>query len=141
MAPERFAPILSPRQSSLFGTVTGLLLASGVILGGCATPTPVVEKADGAPAHLVVMNLTDYRWHITIAHSPAPRAADFEVEPRQSRSIDLASGEYSIRQTVLSEGAANELSRELPAKFAPGESYRWRLATLLSDTTEPPNAP
>jgi len=91
-----------------------------------------------SPAHLVVINLTDYRWHITIAHSPASPTADFQVDARESQSIDLAGGDYIIRQTVLSPGAASELSRELPAKFESGESYRWKLATLLSETPDTP---
>jgi hypothetical protein len=121
---------------------TGWAVLSGcLLLGGCGSPAPISKNTERQPAHLVVMNLTDYRWRITIARLPAPPTADFQVEARESRSIDLAGGEYTIRQTVLSEGAASELSRELPAKFESGENYRWRLATLLSEAADPAPSP
>lgn len=118
-----------------------MLFSGCLFFTGCTSPEPVVEKTVRPLAHLVVINLTDYRWRITIAHSPAPPIADFQVEARESRSIDLDGGDYVIKQTVLSEGAAADLSRELPAKFQPGESYRWRLATLLSETADVPASP
>ncbi len=115
-----------------------MLAVACLILAGCATPDPLVEKAKDLPAHLTVMNLSDYRWHITIGHSSAAASVtDFHVEARESRSIDLVAGDYVIRQEVESDGAARGLTRELPAKFAPGETYRWRLATLLSEPADP----
>lgn len=137
----RFAPVSSPRLTLAFRVAGWAFLTGGLLLGGCASPTPIAENSASRPAHLVVMNLTDYRWRIMIARRPAAPATEFEVGARESRSVDLASGEYTIRQTVLSEGAAKELSRELPAKFESGESYRWRLATLLSQAPEVPAAP
>lgn len=137
----RFAPVSSP-HSTLASRVAGwVFLTGGLLFAGCASPTPVAENFASRPAHLVVINLTDYRWRITITRPRAVPTTDFEVNARESRSIDLAGGEYTIRQTVLSEGAAKELSREIPAKFEPGENYRWKLATLLSEAPEVPATP
>ena len=92
-------------------------------------------KAPMAPAHLVVINLTDYEWHITIARASGEPAADFRLEPRASFTVDLAGGDYAIEQTALTNGAAAELSRKIPAKLESGQTYRWRLVTLLSEST------
>lgn len=105
-----------------------------LLLCGCVAPSPVVvEKPLSPPAHLVVLNLTDYEWHIAIVHSSGGSAADFHLESRGSHSVDLAGGNYSIEQTALSQGAALELTRKIPASLDAGQTYRWRLVTLLSE--------
>jgi len=138
---ERFAPHSSLRRTPAFRAINWTFLIGCLLLSGCSSPAGVAEKGASPPVHLVVINLTDYRWRITIVHPPALPTADFQVNARESQSIDLAGGDYIIRQTVLSPGAASELSRELPAKFESGESYRWKLATLLSETPDTPVSP
>lgn len=138
---ERSAPDSSLRRTPLFWAIGWAFLSGCLLLVGCSSPPVVSEKVASPPAHLAVVNLTDYRWRITIVHSSAPPTADFQVAARESQSIDLAGGDYIIKQTVLSPDAASELSRELPAKLESGESYRWKLATLLSETPDTPVLP
>jgi hypothetical protein len=93
----------------------------------------VAIKGSPPLAQLVVLNRTDYEWQISIAGPSGEKTNDFKLEARASRTLDFPSGDYVIKQTVLSEGAAKELTREIPAKFESGQTYRWRLVTLLSE--------
>jgi len=128
----RFAPSPSHRFTPGFGVLGWILLSGGWLLAGCTAPLPVAKSNALPSARFVVINLTDYRWHIAVTRPPATVVADFQVEGRESRSIDIAGGEYTIKQTSLAMGAASGLDREIPAKFESGETYRWKLATLLS---------
>ena len=83
----------------------------------------------------MVLNLTDYEWRVDIARSSGGSISNFKLEAHASHTIDLSGDDYLIKQTVLSEGAAKELSREIPARLEPGQTYRWRLVTLLSGTS------
>ena len=110
-----------------------MMLACLLLPGGCAAPQVAVEKPLSPAAHLVVLNLSDYEWHISIARSFGESAADFHLNARASRTIELAAGTYSIEQTALSLGTAPEMSRKIPATLEAGQTYRWRLVTLLSE--------
>ena len=134
MASVRIAQILLPRYPGAVHRVFWTMLACLLLLSGCVATSPVVvEKPLSPSAHLAVLNLTDYEWHIVIVRSSGGSAADFHLEPRGSHSVDLVGDNYSIEQTTLSEAAAPELSRKIPATLEAGQSYRWRLVTLLSE--------
>jgi hypothetical protein len=109
------------------------MLTWGLFLAGCATPAPGLVKAPPSPAHLIVINLTDYEWHIAIARPSGDSVHDSRLQPRASLTVDLVGGDYVIEQTALSENAAPELTRKIPARLEPGQTYRWRLVTLLSE--------
>ena len=112
----------------------GVVLGWGLLIGGCAAPAPVASKTQAeSKAHLVVINLTDYEWHIAVARPSGESMADFHLKPRASSSVDFAAGDCVIDQTALAEGAAPELSRKIPMKLEAGQTYRWRLVTLLSE--------
>ena len=103
------------------------------LLTGCASPDPKPSSASAAPAHLTVINQTDYAWHLVVRRSSGVSTGDFRVEARASLSIDLAGGDYVIEQTELSADAGPALSRQIPTQLVAGQTYRWRLATLLSE--------
>jgi hypothetical protein len=44
-----------------------------------------------------------------------------------------------IEQTMVSLDARPGQDRQIPTRFEPGQSYRWRLATLLSAGSEDAN--
>ena len=142
MTNVRFAQTFLSCHTAVFSRAAWVLLGWCVFLGGCATPTPtpVAVKVPPQLAHLVVLNLTDYEWQISIAGTASEKINDFKLEARASRTLDIPGGDYVIKQTVLSEGAAKELSREIPAKFDPGQVYRWRLVTLLSEPSGVPDS-
>ncbi len=124
----------SIRGAVVFAWAFGFVLVCALFLASCAAPvTPVVE-APRSPAHLVVINQTDYEWHMIIGHESGPPVRDFRLQARASLTVDLPAGDYSIEQTALSENATPELSRKISSRLESGQTYRWRLATLLSES-------
>ena len=103
---------------------------------GCAAPVPIAPLAS-PPAHLNVINETDYLWHLVILRAGGGSAHDSRLQPRATIKVDLAGGDYVIEQSVISESAAPELTRKIAAKLDSGQSYRWRLVTLLSESIPP----
>lgn len=100
-------------------------------LSGCSTPA--TPAAVSAPAHLVVSNLTDYRWHIAINRASGQPAQDFQMEPRSTQSVDLAGADYVIEQSAQTAGLTQDLARRISVHLDPGQAYGWRLVTLLSE--------
>lgn len=112
-------------------------LAASLLLASCANPPSAPASALAAPAKLSVINLTDYVWHLVISRAGGGTVRDFQVKARASEVLELAGGDYLIEQTVLEEGVAGaDLTRKIPSTFIPGQSYRWRLATLLSEPAD-----
>lgn len=56
------------------------------------------------------------------------------MAPRSTQNIDLVGADYVIEQVALVEGPAQDLDRRLSVHLDPGETYGWRLVTLLSET-------
>jgi hypothetical protein len=110
-------------------------LGWGLVAAGCAMVRPPTVTALPAArgARLVIENLTDYEWRIAVAATAGTETLASRVSARSSAEINLAGGDYVIEQTVVAENAGTELTRRLPAQLAPGQTYRWRLVTLLSD--------
>jgi hypothetical protein len=98
------------------------------LLAGCATAPAPLQPA----AHLVVNNLTDYRWHIEIRRPTGGPVRDLQLEAQSSQSVDLEGADYVIEQSAMEAGAAPNLSRSISVHLEPGQAYVWRLATLLS---------
>ena len=120
---SRVLPILSTRFRAPWTIVASLCL-----LTGCAT-TPVPSKP---AAHLVVNNLTDYRWRIEIRRPTGNPVRDLQLVAQSSQSVDLEGSDYVIEQSAQAEGAPSNLSRSISVRLEPGQTYVWRLATLLS---------
>lgn len=109
-----------------------LALMGILLIGGCAGPSAPIQQA-ALSAHLKVINLTDYTWRIAVSRNAGEPVSDFEVKPRATVTTDLTGGDYVIEQSALSEGKPLELSRRIPTHLESGQTYRWRLVTLLSD--------
>lgn len=107
----------------------GLML----ILGACTTATP--PRSAGLVAHFVVVNLSDCEWQIAIAPSGGGEARALRLPGRDTQKIDLAAGEYVIEQTMLARDAGPASTRRLTIRLEPGQTYRWRLVTLLTAPT------
>ena len=112
------------------------MLAGGLFFSGCAAPVPVPPPAL-PPAHLVVINETDYEWQLTVTRVSGKTAQAYRLQSRATLSLELTGGDYEIEQTALSENPAPELSRKLPVRLDSNQTYRWRLMTLLSEPTAP----
>lgn len=105
-----------------------------LLLSACRTAKPVVEVAPPAPAQLSVLNLSDYRWQVVITRVTGEEVRDETIAPRAKLVFTLPAGDYLIEQTALDGAKDTALTRKLPARFAAGQNYRWRLGTLLSET-------
>ena len=110
----------------------GLIL----ILGGCTSVTP--PALSGPPTHFVVTNLSDCEWRIAIAPTGGGETRTLQLPARGAQNLDLAAGEYVIEQTMLTGDAEPASTRRLTAKLDPGQTYRWRLVTLLSAPNQDP---
>lgn len=101
---------------------------------GCTTvaPSPPAAATPPTVTHLVIINQTSYVWHIAIASTAGKETSEATVSPQTTLQVDLAGGDYLIEQTVTSAPAAPGLTRRIPAHLKPGQTYRWRLDTLLS---------
>jgi hypothetical protein len=109
-------------------------LAWCVIALSCATPPPSIVTPPPPPAvaRLLVENLTDYEWDVAVAATAGTEVCSARVPARGSIALNLAGGDYVIEQTARLERARPALVRKAPARLEPGQTYRWRLATLLS---------
>jgi hypothetical protein len=133
VAPVRVAQTPLSPPADFFRALWAALIW-GLLLSGCSTPVP--ERAllkVPSPAHLLVINHTNYAWHIVIRQSSGEPAHDSRLESRGTVAMNLPGGDYVIEQTVLSEKASPELSRKISARLEAGKTYRWRLVTLLSE--------
>ncbi|HEY4248946.1 MAG TPA: hypothetical protein VGM64_19130 [Lacunisphaera sp.] len=134
-------------QTSLFHPIAfslrGLcpVFAFVFLLAGCAAPDLAPVKTPAPPAHLVVINQTDYEWRVTVHRVSGESVRELRVLARASETIDVAGGDYVIEQTMLPTAGAPELSRAIPSRLEPGQTYRWRLATLLSESKGDSDAP
>ena len=130
---------MRPAQTPLFHPTAffprgfWLTLAMIFLSAGCAGPAPVADKAPRPPAHLTVINQTDYEWRIVVAQVAGGVVQNMRLPARASQTVDLGEGDYVIEQTALSANAAPELSRKISVRFESGQTYHWRLATLLSE--------
>ncbi len=88
--------------------------------------------APPAPARLTVVNLTDYPWDLAITAAGGAGSRHERVPSRGERVIELAGGDYDVLQSAVAGDGQSDLRRQLSFRLAPGQTYRWRLATLLS---------
>jgi hypothetical protein len=110
-----------------------LLIGLGVMLfaPGCGTVTqPAAEPARGV--HFVVVNLSDCAWQITLTPSGGGPARVLHLAPWDSQKLDFAGGSYGIEQTALNGSRETESTRRFTIRLESGQTYRWRLVTLLS---------
>jgi len=121
-----------------FGRPIGLAFL--LLAAGCATVPPVAPTVPAAAprARLAIINLSNYEWHIAITSLAGSEHCDAPVPARGSVNIDLAGGDYIIEQAVTSGGAPDAMVRRVPARLDAGQVYRWRLDTLLSDSSGDP---
>ncbi len=113
-------------RRELFRTwlLAGLLAASG-----CATPAPVPPGP--AAAMLGVINGTDYTWRVTLTPVAGGASRSEELPARARCSVEVVGGDYAIEQDVVPANPA--LARRFACRLEAGQTYHWRLATLLSD--------
>lgn len=123
---------LSPvRRRKFRGLPGSLLLGLVLAAGGCASP--VVETAAAAPAKLVMTNLSGHPWRVAVTAAAGGRVSTAQLSPREECTLSLPPGVYDIDQTLLAIDNTPERTRHLSCRLEAEQTYRWQLATLLSD--------
>ncbi|MBC7369408.1 MAG: hypothetical protein H7343_21790 [Undibacterium sp.] len=104
-------------------------------LSGCATPTPTpATPTSSNSTHLDLVNLSPCAWRIVFTDAADREAYLAHVPANATVTLALAPGDYTLTQTALANLPLSVSTRQFPASFAPGETYRWPLVTLLTGT-------
>jgi hypothetical protein len=112
---------------------SALLAAFGLALlaAGCGT-VPQTPAGASPVAHFLVINVSDCEWQIAIAPAGGGETRALHLAARASQAIDLPGGDYVIEQTALLADAGIDSARRFTSHLDAGQTYRWRLATLLT---------
>jgi len=124
-------------SNDLFTSARRRAYPLAVLLGlaGCSTPTQV-GSVRARPAHVSVVNLTDYSWRVDLAAADGSRHLTAQLEPRRSAELDVPGGAYQIDQSILNATDRPNPPRHFAAELIAGKTYHWPLATLQSDADE-----
>lgn len=83
-------------------------------------------------ARLTLLNSSDCEWQIVITPLTNGDSRTWKLTAAKSLDLELAGGDCVIVQTLLVADAKPALTRRFSMHFEAGQSYRWRLMTLLS---------
>ena len=103
----------------------------------------LANLADAAQVvHLTVLNSSDCEWQIAFKAAAGGGSRTWKLAAAKMLKIELAGGDYGVEQTMLTADAGAKATRRFAMHLEPGENYRWRLMTLLSDAAAetPPSA-
>ena len=124
------------------GRLTLVLLCLAVLAGvlfmaRChvqAPPAAVPSEVSKAKlmARLTMLNTSDCEWQVVITSVASGNQATWKVPVKKSVEVELAGGDYAVEQTMLADGAGPDATRRFTIRVGAGQSYRWRLMTLLS---------
>ena len=118
-----------------FGVLVGLTVFTGCDL---SAPPPPKPPAAPRPAVVEVVNLSPLPWRLAITGASEKKPQrQIEIAALATVTFSVPADTYTITQTALGSLPPAAASRRLNATFAPGESYRWPLATLLTGPAEP----
>lgn len=129
------------RAPSLGRLTLALLLLVGlvgsVLFARCtrtqSTPTALAVIR---VAHLTMLNGSHCEWQIAVTPTTGGDTQTWKVPLAKSLDVKLPGGDYAVEQTMLTDDAGPEAIRRFSLRLEPGESYRWRLVTLLSGSSE-----
>lgn len=111
-----------------------------MLFAGCDFSSPPPRQAPAAPlpATIKVINLSPIAWRIVIAGSSEKNPSrQIEIAALGSVPFTVPAGAYTVTQTALADLPPAAASRRFSVTFAPGEFYRWPLATVLTGPAEP----
>jgi|GEM_PF-1707383 len=127
---------------AILAALIGLLLTVHCTHGSAAR-LALAPLPDEAPiAHLTVLNSSECEWQIAFTASAGGGARTWKLPAAKMLKIELAGGDYRVEQTMLTANADATATRRFALHLEPGETYRWRLMTLLSNAAAemPPSA-
>lgn len=108
-----------------------------IVLGvtsGCAAPAASARTTHLAspPARLTLLNLSTCSWQVDFTPAAPQLTVSTAVAPGATVALNLAPGDYNVTQTATSTLPAKTDPVRFPITLAPGETYTWPLATLLT---------
>jgi len=83
-------------------------------------------------AHLTILNSGDCEWQIVITPASSGDSRVVKLAAVKSADVELAGGDYDFVQTMLAADAKPDSVRRFSMRLEAGQSYRWRLMSLLS---------
>jgi len=125
-------------RTSVRPSVTfSIVFAAFAFVPGCATSaqSPTATPAGARPARIELVNLSDCDWSVAVTMPDGGNARTTRLPARETLRLELPGGDYQITQTALTGLTGADATRRFPAHLESGESYRWRLATLLTGQT------
>lgn len=117
-------------------TGRGCVIAAGwgvVAGGGCATQPELAAPERTHFSEIRVINESPLAWRLTFRPRDGGASRAEAVRPRETKTVRVAGGaDYVVEQAVVTPGARVGSPRSVTVRFDPGESYDWRLATVLT---------
>ena len=133
-SPHWRTPLTVPIDGGVRELCSKLVLLVGfglmMLASGCGTIPPSAAGPARA-VHFVTVNLSDCAWQITLTPTGGPVRV-LHIAARESQELDLVGGSYGIEQTALNGSTGADSTRRFTIRLEPGQTYRWRLVTLLS---------
>lgn len=94
---------------------------------------PSVETKAKPMARLTMLNASGCEWRIVITSVASGDRGTWKLPVAKSIEAELGGGDYAVEQTMLADGAGADATRRFTMWLEAGQSYRWRLMTLLSE--------
>lgn len=116
-------------HSGRVATLIATALIGCALLTGCSAPP--VAAPPSAPARFTMANLSDSSWDIVLSAKDGS-VSRRRVGPRALVEEVLPEGDYDCEQVLLSSAGAPAARRTLSIRLVAGQTYRWRLTTLLA---------
>jgi len=112
--------------------LAGVSLFMALLLVGCETIPDTPPIPPNTPAHLRIVNQSDYEWRVTASPSEGGSTTEWILTARATVEGTLLPGNYAVQQTMLAPGNIAAASRTFQFTPEAGQTYRWRVGTLLS---------
>jgi hypothetical protein len=84
-------------------------------------------------ARLTMLNSSRCEWQVVTTSVASGDRRIWKLPVAKSIEADLVGGDYAIEQTMLSDSPGPDATRRFTMRLEAGQSYRWRLMTLLSE--------
>jgi hypothetical protein len=111
----------------------------------CTRENPLSKKSPAVSAsqmaHLTLLNDSNCEWQIAMTPAAGGEPRSWKLPLAKSLKVELAGGDYQVEQTMLTDDAGPNEPRRFSLRLTAGESYRWRLVTLLSGAAEDDRLP
>jgi hypothetical protein len=115
--------------------LVGLFLALRCTQAGPSSATSTVSGSKQV-AHLNVLNVSDCEWQIGIAPAAGGAKRTWKLSLAESLDVDLAADDYEVEQKMAIANPGPDSTRRFSMHLAADKNYRWRLVTLLSNSSE-----